>query len=378
MTSLHIVWFLTITLATFPLLGQTREPSFSRSRSDNPSDWSDRFDRSRRSSREQPGMVLTSPAGRETSTPSPATEPASGVPGFGAPPATASVAGFGTTSDASSQGSTSGNANANDSRGRGFAEGFLARYDSNQDGVLDREEWSRMRRDPSAADQNQDGRITSEELSAWMANRSRERGGERQSGFGASGGFGPAGGFGPSESFGPSSGFGFSEGFGPPGGFGRSDEDRPRGEARSPNESASDSATSTSSTASTSTTRKSHRFLTAQERLPAGLPSWFTGLDANGDGQVAMAEYTQTWSEEKAREFAKFDLDGDGVITPQECLRSGKSPETSSSSSSGPPSTSGLSSSVAPPSPRPRSSSDSSASSGASERPKSKAWWMTP
>jgi hypothetical protein len=42
--------------------------------------------------------------------------------------------------------------------------------------------------------------------------------------------------------------------------------------------------------------------------------------DANGDGQVAMAEYASFWSDGKAREFARYDLDRDGIITPRECL----------------------------------------------------------
>jgi hypothetical protein len=34
-----------------------------------------------------------------------------------------------------------------------------------------------------------------------------------------------------------------------------------------------------------------------------------------------MAEYSQVWSESMAREFAKYDLNGDGVITPEEALK---------------------------------------------------------
>ncbi len=365
MTSLRIVWALTITLTLPPLLAYAQEPFFSQSRSDIPPDWRDPFSRSRRTSYEWPGMVPTPPPSTDSRTPSAVAEPVSGVPGFGGNASTPLVGGFGTTSDAGGRGSASNSPHATDSRGRGFAEGILSRYDSNQDGVLDRNEWSQMRRDPSAADQNQDGRITSDELSAWLTNRSRERGGERRSGFG------PSDGFGMPNAFGPPSGFGF------PGGFGRSDEESPRSETGSSGESTSSSATSPSTTTSTGTTRKSYRFLTPQERLPAGLPSWFTGQDANHDGQVAMAEYSQTWSEEKAREFATFDLDGDGVITPRECLRSGQSPVASSPGSGSSP-TNGLSSNVAPSSPRPKSSSDSSTSAGASQRPKSKAWWMTP
>ena len=46
--------------------------------------------------------------------------------------------------------------------------------------------------------------------------------------------------------------------------------------------------------------------------MPAGLPPWYKTIDSNGDGQIALAEYTTTWSDESVREFAPFDLDGDG------------------------------------------------------------------
>jgi hypothetical protein len=68
--------------------------------------------------------------------------------------------------------------------------------------------------------------------------------------------------------------------------------------------------------------KKSYRFLSPQERLPRGLPDWFLRKDADGDGQVAMAEYASSgWSEALAEEFTKHDLNGDGVITPEECLK---------------------------------------------------------
>jgi len=35
-----------------------------------------------------------------------------------------------------------------------------------------------------------------------------------------------------------------------------------------------------------------------------------------------MSEYSSTWNEGKADEFTKLDLNGDGIITPAECLES--------------------------------------------------------
>jgi len=79
---------------------------------------------------------------------------------------------------------------------------------------------------------------------------------------------------------------------------------------------------------------KSGRFLTPAERLPQGLPPWFATKDVDGDGQVTMAEYSGEWTAERAAEFAGFDLNGDGVVTPQECLKAVKKAEQAQASES--------------------------------------------
>ncbi|MFC1597623.1 hypothetical protein ACFL5Q_06780, partial [Planctomycetota bacterium] len=48
---------------------------------------------------------------------------------------------------------------------------------------------------------------------------------------------------------------------------------------------------------------------------------WFLIRDADGDGQVTVAEYAPDASASSIREFARYDRNGDGVLTPQECLR---------------------------------------------------------
>ena len=67
--------------------------------------------------------------------------------------------------------------------------------------------------------------------------------------------------------------------------------------------------------------RKPARFLTARERLPKGLPDWFLEKDVNGNGQITMAEFTDNWTPEKVAEFARYDLNHDGIITAAECLK---------------------------------------------------------
>jgi Ca2+-binding EF-hand superfamily protein len=54
--------------------------------------------------------------------------------------------------------------------------------------------------------------------------------------------------------------------------------------------------------------------------LPKGLPDWFMEK-VDGDGQVTMAEFTTAWTPEKLAEFNRYDLNHDGIITAEECLK---------------------------------------------------------
>ena len=48
------------------------------------------------------------------------------------------------------------------------------------------------------------------------------------------------------------------------------------------------------------------------------LQAWFARDDKNQDGQVQMFECSSSWSDKTAEDFAQFDKNNDGVITPQE------------------------------------------------------------
>jgi len=140
---------------------------------------------------------------------------------------------------------------------REHARSLVRQYDKNDSGVLEKDEWSQMHRSHWSADRDHDGKITERELIGWLEDYGRGR---------------------------PD--FGSSRHGGSPG-----SDDPP-----------------------------TYRLLTAIERLPDELPEWFTEKDANGDGQVTMAEYENDWTDAKAEEFARLDPNNDGVITPRECL----------------------------------------------------------
>jgi hypothetical protein len=100
-------------------------------------------------------------------------------------------------------------------------------------------------------------------------------------------------------------------GFGGGGGFGGSEGG---GGSTSGTTAAGDAA------AAEANARKSYRALTGKERVPTGVPSWFTERDGDGDGQIAMFEFESRWTPSAAAEFAKHDRDGDGLITAREAL----------------------------------------------------------
>ncbi|TWU48129.1 EF-hand domain-containing protein [Rubripirellula reticaptiva] len=60
---------------------------------------------------------------------------------------------------------------------------------------------------------------------------------------------------------------------------------------------------------------------TSGRKAPEGLPGYFTDKDANGDGQISMAEFTTEWNDDAVAEFFDSDFNRDGVITTDEALR---------------------------------------------------------
>lgn len=67
--------------------------------------------------------------------------------------------------------------------------------------------------------------------------------------------------------------------------------------------------------------RRSYKLPSVKERLQSkGLPDWFLKkMDASG--QILMANFTDKWTEDQVKEFEKYDLNHDGIITADEVLK---------------------------------------------------------
>ncbi len=146
-----------------------------------------------------------------------------------------------------------------------YAQNLVRQYDKNKDGKLDKGELGAMRRPPVGADINQDGYVTIDEYVESLSKQSSSRSSSTSS---------------PPEPGNPK--IVNVENAAPP--------DRgARGQSRSPRRPSSTAA-----------------------------PASFDGLDANKDGQVQMSEFSSDWDDAKVEEFEAKDVNGDGLITPEE------------------------------------------------------------
>ena len=174
---------------------------------------------------------------------------------------------------------------------RNYAEQLLKQYDLNKSGVLEKDEWMQMKSEyHTKVDQNGDNVLTIDELVVKLGGGASSAGSSSTATASTTAPATPPGFSGSSERSGGSSSSGSSGAY--PG----------------------------ISKATLQAAKKAGRFLTATERLPKGLPDWFLRNDADGDGQIMMSEYAAAWSDATAADFMKYDIDGDGVITPEECL----------------------------------------------------------
>src|SRR6056297_2572459 len=180
------------------------------------------------------------------------------VPGFDAVVEDLPVLGFGSAAEVL--------AVPVDEQDRREAQERMQRYDRNRDGLLSKDEMSRFSGDPMAFDRNKDGKLNIDELAVRYARR-REATEEARN---------------------------------------RSRDDR-----RSRDED------ETVDLVDRYDGRKSFR-IEPSSRSTEGVPGWFLDRDADKDGQVLMAEYTDEWSDAKVKEFLGWDRNGDGTVTIDE------------------------------------------------------------
>jgi Ca2+-binding EF-hand superfamily protein len=173
------------------------------------------------------------------------------------------------TSSGSSASSSTPAAKA-DEQIRKYAKSLLKDYDKNGNGQLEKEEWSQMKEKYWMADKNHDGVITLDEITEFMIADS-------------------------------GSGFRLSSG----------------------------EATAANAAQGNLSNSNANRFRspTTYERLAdLKLPDWFFRADADGDGEVSMAEYIKAKgdTESTAKDFTNLDSNNDGTISPQEALKAAK------------------------------------------------------
>ncbi len=187
-----------------------------------------------------------------------------------------------------------------------YAKSLVKQYDKNGDNMLQPEERKELRGRAAEADLNKDGVITIDELVAHLSSNSPPAPGSAPV-TSSSTTKNNAGGSSSSSTTSSSSAS-----------RGGSDAGKP-GEAskRVFYGSAGGAAAGTKE----GDKRHSYRFSSATERLPSGLPSWFTSKDTNHDGQVQMSEYSRYWTKSIVEEFRRYDLNDDGFITAKEAAK---------------------------------------------------------
>ena len=185
-----------------------------------------------------------------------------------------------------------------------YAEALVRQYDRNGDGVLDAQEWQAMRGNPALADTDGDGAITVDEMVQWIVKYGQNR---------------------RIRVAVPPIGLSDDSG---------ADEGSPAktggvGKTGGSADAAADKLDAEPDFAELEESRRQAKFYVPSKRLPAGLPAWFLARDEDGDGQLSLSEFAPKPTPADLREFERYDLNGDGLITAKECLRALKSMKAS-------------------------------------------------
>jgi len=182
-----------------------------------------------------------------------------------------------------------------------YAQRALEKYDTNGDGELQESEWEGMKGNPRIIDRDRDKVITAKELAEYIARYGYRRR-IRLMPASTEGRISYPSLVSPDVIPNARKKLGLAKGS-----LDRADRDA--------------SANAVPGKAPQRAKRGSQKFTVPRSRLPKGLPSWFLVRDADGDAQLTLAEYAPDGSQVALREFTRYDANGDGVVTAQECLR---------------------------------------------------------
>ncbi len=181
-----------------------------------------------------------------------------------------------------------------------YAQALLSKYDADSDGRLSKDEWTKMRGDPQQIDRNGDEIVALEELIQHVVQHGARRKIRLMTPLAPS-----------DEPLPPL--------------LNPTTAARPADAASAPDGQPNPEGSPPADVPASGTDpRRSMKFYMPAARLPQGLPPWFLDRDADGDGQLTMAEFAPQATASQIGEFARYDLDADGLLTAQEYLRAVK------------------------------------------------------
>lgn len=195
-----------------------------------------------------------------------------------------------------------------------YARRLVQQYDRNLDGKLQQEEWRHMQGQPARVDADGDGVITPDELAQWIAAYGEHRKLRLAYPLLATEATQEA-----STPETPVAEPPVASAAAVPTVAARPTEEREKEPSREPVRTAEQP-----SPTGAEPKPPGARFHVSAKRLPAGLPDWFLRRDTDGDGQLSLSEFAPKATAAERQEFARYDLNGDGLMTPGEVIRATK------------------------------------------------------